>query len=459
MNDSRRHRLLILLTFVAFISLGLPDGVLGVAWPFMRGDFHLPHSRLGWFLSFGVAGYLTSSIGAAWLMRRLDIGKILLISTAMVAISLAGYALVPHWTLILPLALCIGLGSGAIDAALNVFAAEHFSTRIVTWMHAFYGVGATIGPMAMTVAVTTIAFTSPPGWRWGYASLAMIQAVTAAAFVMTLPMWRQEPARAAAGSAGVPARPSAEPTKNADEDVRAPGNADEDVRAPRHADEDVRAPGHADGDVRAPRADGDVGVPGLAGPREALRHPIVRLHILIYFIYAGIEVTAGQWLFSLLLESRSISPQLCGIAVTVYWASLTAGRIIFGQAAASFSAGSIVRLATLLAPVAAGLLCIRAGGAAMAFAAAALLGFSLAPIYPMLISLTPTRVGKRFATQAVGFQVSAATVGIAVLPSIAGGLVGGVGMEVVPWFLLAASGLLWGINAWTERVGRALPAG
>ncbi len=414
MNDSRRHRLLILLTFVAFISLGLPDGVLGVAWPFMRGDFRLPHSRLGWFLSFGVAGYLTSSIGAAWLMRRLDIGRILLLSTAMVAISLAGYALVPHWTWILPLALCIGLGSGAIDAALNVFAAEHFSTRIVTWMHAFYGVGATIGPMVMTAAVTTIVLTSPPGWRWGYATLAMIQAVTAAAFVMTLPMWRREPASGTTpGSAGVPAGPSPSATENADEDVRARSS--------------------------------------LAGPREALRHPIVRLHILIYFIYAGIEVTAGQWLFSLLLESRSISPKLCGIAVTVYWASLTAGRIIFGQAAASFSAGSIVRLATLLAPVAAGLLCIRAGGAAMAFAAAALLGFSLAPIYPMLISLTPTRVGKRFATQAVGFQVSAATVGIAVLPSIAGGLVGTVGMEVVPWFLLVATGLLWALNVWTAR--------
>ncbi|QOV87824.1 MFS transporter [Humisphaera borealis] len=400
-----RRQLLILLSFVAFISLGLPDGVLGVAWPFMRHDFDLPISRLGWFLSFGVAGYLISSFFAGQLVRWIGVGRILLFSTVLVAASLTGYALSPRWEVILPLALCVGLGSGAIDAALNVFVASAFPARIVSWLHAFYGVGATIGPIAMTAAVTTVTFASPPGWRWGYASLAILQGLTAVGFATTLSMWRTMPS-----AAGVPSGPQ----------------SPVDTKPVLEAD-------------------------AVAGTAETLRHPVVRLHVLTYFIYAGTEVTAGQWLFSLLLESRSLSPATCGAAVTVFWASLTAGRIAFGQAAERFSAVAILRLATCLAPIAAGLMCVRSGGAPLAIMAAGLLGFSLAPMFPMWISLTPARVGERLAAQAIGFQVSAATVGVAVLPSIAGWLARNVGLESIPVFLMATTVALLFINGWTAR--------
>lgn len=397
MPGSPQQRLLIVLSFVAFISLGLPDSVLGVAWPYLRNDFALPISRLGWFLSFGVAGYLLSSFFAGALVRRLGVGRILLFSTVLVALSLLGYATTPRWELLLPLALCVGLGSGAIDAALNVFAAAAFSARVVNWLHAFYGVGATLGPVAMTAAVTTVVFAGAPGWRWGYAALAIAQGVTAIAFVATLRHWRSAGADGAAATADTPSPTTA----------------------------------------------------------QALRHPIVRLHILIYFVYAGTEVTAGQWLFSLLLESRSLPPAICGLAVTVFWASLTVGRIVFGQAAASMSPEALLRIATGAAPVAAVLLCIPVGGAVLALPAAALLGFALAPIYPMLIALTPARVGV-FSPQSIGFQVSAATVGVAVLPSLAGGLARNLGLEVVPPFLVATTVLILVLNVWTARKAKGL---
>jgi len=387
------HRtLLALLSFVAFISLGLPDGLLGVAWPYMRADFRLPISRVGWLLGSGVAGYLVSSFSTGQIMRWMSVGWILLLSTILVAVSLVGYAIVPRWELLLPAAFCVGLGSGAIDAAMNVFAASAFSARLVTWMHAAYGVGATIGPACMTAAVTTLLFATPPGWRWGYGSLAIVLAGTAVSFAMTLKLWRTRP------------------------------DAD-------HAHDEPHA---------------------FAGAAEALRHPIVRLHIILFFIYAGIEVTAGVFLFSLLVESRGLSPAVSGSAVTLYWASLALGRIVFGQVAASVSATTILVLTTAAAPVAAALLWVPAG-AAVALPAAALLGFSLAPIYPMFISVTPARVGRRFSAQAIGFQVSAATIGIAVLPSVAGVLARLGGLNVIPPFLVAATLTLLALNAWTVR--------
>lgn len=371
--NGRSPRLIIILAFVAFVSLGLPDGGLGVAWPSVRATFGRPLSHLGLHLAASTIGYLVSSFLGGQFVRAVGVGSLLLASSLMVAVSLAGVSLAPSWRAMVVFAVFGGLGGGAIDAGINTFAASRFSARVVNWLHACWGIGATTGPLLMTAV---LARELP--WQVGYKVLAGALALLSLLFLLTLRMW-------------------------------------------------TIAPG-ASGEAHAATA--SIG--------EALRRPIVWAQLAVFFLYCGIESTAGQLLYSLLTESRGMPHTTAGIATGGYWASLTAGRIVFGQLAASVSRRAVLRIGLGLAPVGAMLLWSNAGNAA-SIAGAALLGFALAPIFPTLISITPDRVGAYYAPQAVGFQVAAANVGIALIPGLVGVLARRQGLEVVCVFLVAAS--------------------
>src|SRR5688572_14826590 len=175
---------LLLLAYLAFVSLGLPDTVLGVAWPSLRERFGLEPSAIGAVLVAGMVGYFLSGLCAGALMRALGVGGVLAASSGLVALALVGYALAPTWFSFFPIGLAMGLGSGAIDAGLNGYAARHFSVRHVNWLHAFWGIGASLGPMIMTAAIA-----SGFGYRYGYASLALVLGVMASAFLLTRRRW------------------------------------------------------------------------------------------------------------------------------------------------------------------------------------------------------------------------------------------------------------------------------
>ena len=134
---------LIALAFVAFIALGMPDGVLGVAWPSIRADFAIPLDLMGVLLLAAVSGYLVSSFSSGHLIARLGVGFVLAASCALTGIGLIGYTLVPAWWMMVLLGSVAGLGAGAIDAGLNTYAATHFSERVMQWLHASYGIGVT----------------------------------------------------------------------------------------------------------------------------------------------------------------------------------------------------------------------------------------------------------------------------------------------------------------------------
>lgn len=373
----RAPPLLVVVAFVAFISLGLPDAVLGVAWPSIRQTFHLSLSRLGELLATSMVGYLLSSATSGPVVRRVGVGRLLLGSSALMVLSLVGYATAPTWWVMVACGLLAGLGAGAVDAGINAYAADHFLPRQVTWLHACYGVGATLGPLTMT----TVLSAGLP-WRWGYAVIGAVLSLMAILFLATLPLWT----------------------------------------------------------VR--EAEGAEPAPAAATAAQTLRLPLAWMHIALFFLYTGLEITAGQWLYSLLTGSRGFAPALAGICVGLYWAGLTAGRVAFGLAATRFRRRSILRLGMAAAPVAA--LLIGWGGApAVTLAAATLLGFALAPIFPLLISATPDRLGREYSVHAIGFEVSAAYLGGAALPSAAGILAKSYGLEVIGGFLFCASlGLL-----------------
>jgi fucose permease len=372
---SRAPRALVALAFLAFVSLGLPDGVLGVAWPSLRRAFGRPIDQLGLILLATTAGYLVSSFAAGAVLARTSLGRLLVASSLLVAASAAAWAATPWWPPVLFGALLAGLGAGAIDAGINAFAAARFSPRVVTWLHACWGLGAMAGPAAMTALLA-----SGASWRAGYALLAATLVAMALAFSLTLGLWSL--------SAGAAA-----------------------------------TPGPA------------------AGLRDALGSPRVRANALLFFLYAGTEATAGQWAYSLLTESRGWAPAAAGAAASAYWGSLFVGRVASGALAPRLGPARLLRLGMAGAPAAALLVAASRGGAGT-FAGLFALGLLLAPIFPLLIAETPSRVGPRHAAHAIGFQVSAATLGAGVLPALAGRLARETSLEAIGPFLLGTTLLL-----------------
>src|SRR5512134_2834211 len=192
--------MLFAIALVAFASLGLPDGVLGVAWPSIRRSFDLPPSQLGALLGSAMAGYLVSSFSSGVLVARIGVGRLLFWSSVLMVANSLAYALAPVWAVMLGAGALAGLGAGAIDAGINAFAATRFSPRLVSWLHASYGIGAMLGPLLMTAIVT-----SGLGWRWGYAVIGVLLAGVSVSFLVTIPLWAMaRPERPSSGRAPGP---------------------------------------------------------------------------------------------------------------------------------------------------------------------------------------------------------------------------------------------------------------
>jgi len=316
---------LIILAFISFISLGMPDGLLGVAWPSIRSSFSLPLDAIGMLLPFSVAGYLTSSFLSGSLITRWGIGRVLAGSCAITGLGLIGYTLVPVWWMMILLGALAGLGAGAIDAGLNTYVAANFGEGLMQWLHASYGIGITLGPIIMTIALTT--FNS---WRMGYRIVGGFQVFLAFCFILTLGMW----------------------TRNKS------GSSNDEPRRLT--------------DYKTPM-------------RETLSRPRVWLSMLLFFLYVGAEVSLGTWTYSLLTESRGIDPAPAGFVAGSYWATFTVGRIIAGLFAKRVGVIILVQGGTLVALIGSILLLWNPFGAAN-LVAVALIGFAIAPIFPALMS-------------------------------------------------------------------------
>ena len=381
----RRGAALVILSCLGFASLGLPDGALGVAWPSMRTEFGLPLGALGALLISTTAGYVTSSFLAGVLLRRLSLGALLALSCLATGATLLGYAVAPAWVAVVALGTSAGLGAGAIDAGINVFAATSFAPRTLQFLHAAYGLGTSAGPLWMTSVLM-----SGHTWQRGYLGLAGVQLLLAAGFAATLPLWRHV---ARAGAAHEPAP--------------------------------------------APLA-------------ETLRLPTAQLGGAAFFLYLGIEASAGAWLYSLLAEGRGIPMGVAGSAVSLYWGGLFLGRLGFGFTPSSLRPEALLPPAILGVGGAAALLAFDIGAPA-SVAAAAALGVFAAPIFPALIGATPERLGPAHAANAVGVQVAAAALGQSSVPALAGLLSGQAGLAWVPRVIFALALGLFAVNVLLTR--------
>jgi fucose permease len=375
--------LLLILAYVGFVSLGLPDAVLGIAWPSLRAEFVSSQAALGWILAAGASGYFASGLMAGRLIHRAGVGTVLFGSTALVVVGVLGYTFAPSIAVFALAAVVVGGGSGAIDSGLNIHAARHFGSGQMAWLHAAYSAGAALGSasMALTVARTG-------GARGGYAAVAVLLAVLCVGFFLTRNLW------------------------SASENDRARG--------------------------AVVSGDGSSQVAAL----DAFKMGRVQLGALAFFVYSGVELGAGHWAYSILVQSRGVSASGAGLVVTAYWASIFVGRVLAGFVVERIGSVRLVRFATVLAAIGAVLFATSALPNFVHAAGLVLVGLAIAPIYPGLMSETPRRTGAGVVAHAVGFQVSAATAGMFALPAIGGVLAERIGLEGTAAFIAACATLL-----------------
>jgi fucose permease len=373
---------LLLLAFLAFIGLGLPDPLPGSLWPELRPHFGVGNAALGLVLAAGAAGYIAAGLLAGRLIAALGIGGLLVASLTATAFTALGQALAPPWFLFVGLAVLGGMGGGAVDAALNLFAAHRFRPRHMNWLHGCWGIGATLGP-----AGAALLLAAGFGWQAGYLAVGLALAALALAFMATRRRW----------------------------------------------------------DDGAHQAHG----PSLSAV-AVLANPVARLQIVIFFLYTGVEASAGQWAATVLTGARGATPAEGAAAATTFFAALTAGRIGLGFVVDRVGADRLLRVLTPFAAVAA--LLFASGHAD--FIAIGLMAVALAPIYPTIMAQTPTRLGAAAAMHAVGFQVAAAMLGVAVLPAALGVAADLAGPGIVPWLLGVGAAML-AVLVWRLPVAAA----
>lgn len=385
-----RRALLALLAFLAFISLGLPDGLLGVSWPSMRVDLGLPLDALGLLVTFQTAGYLLSSFLSGRMLRAVSIGSVLALSTLAAALALLGFAVAQLWPLLLAFGFLAGLAGGAVDAGLNAYGATHFSARVLNWLHASFGVGTTLGPLIVTAVLSAGGV-----WRWSYVIVGGGQLLLALTFFVTRRRWLV----------------AAEFTNGSSPPVSA------------------------------------------ARSRSTLRRPLVWLGMATFFAYAGVELVTAQWSYSLLTLHREVPETTAGLLVSLYWGSLMVGRVLFGVFADRLPLARTLR-ACIAASVAGALLFWLEPSRLSSYFGLMLIGFAIAPIFASLISLTPGRVGREHADNAIGFQIAAAGLGGASLTALVGVVAASAGLGTIGIAIVALTVLLFVFHEVFTRLGR-----
>ncbi|MBX7252797.1 MAG: MFS transporter [Candidatus Promineofilum sp.] len=361
----------VLLAYAAFVALGMPDGLLGIAWPSMRADFGIPLDAIGMLLFASVAGYIISSFLSGALVARLGVGRLLAISCALTGAALFGYTLVPTWWMLVALGAVAGMGAGAIDAGMNTYAAAHFSEGLVQWLHASYGIGITLGPIIITTALTNF-----DSWRLGYRVVAGFQLLMAVAFMFSLVWWSDQKSTPAAGA-------------------------------------EKRLT-----DYKTPL-------------RETMRQPRPWLSALLFFLYVGAEASLGTWAFSLLTEARGLPESQAGFVTGSYWAMFTVGRILAGLYARRLGVNTLVQAGLGLAFLGAALLWWNPSPMTN-LVAVAVIGIAIAPVFPAMISGTSRRVGDHMAANTIGMQMAVTGLGAAGISSLIGVLANRFSLEVVP---------------------------
>jgi fucose permease len=383
------------LACLAYLGAALPGSTVGLLWPSMRVSLGEPIGALGILLAIGVASSVLASAAAGRVLSRVNAGTFLSAGVLLTGLALGLEGVAPALWVVGAGFAVFGIGFGAIDAAVNAHAASHFGARQVNWMHASYGLGATIGPLLVTGLL-------PAGlsWRWAYEGMAIVQLIVAVVFLLERDNWE--------GAA--------------------------------------RAGSDDSGPAGAPAARRRVPVALLAG---ALTFAAAE---------AGLESGAGIWGYTFLTAGRGLSHVAAGLAVSAYWATMFAGRVALGPVAERAGPGRVLAWAVAGVALGAALMALP-GPAALAVIGLMGFGLAAAPVFPLFTVTTGQRLGADLpgTTQAVSMQVAASAAGSAALPAGLGLAIGALGAGVAaPLLLVLSLGMcgVYGLLARSARPGQ-----
>lgn len=365
--------LLLAIIYIAFISLGLPDSLLGAAWPVMHEDLGAPLSYAGIISMIIAFGTVVSSLQSDRLTFWLGTGKVTAISVAMTATALFGFSASSEFWMLCFWAIPYGLGAGGVDAALNNYVALHCRSWHMSWLHCMWGVGAATGPYIMGMALEM-----GKGWPAGYHIIAVMQVVLTIILFASLPLWKERKDEVQADS----------------------------------------------GHKRKPLS-----------LREIFRIPGAREILVAFFCYSAVEQTCGLWASSFLNLSKGISAEQAASFGAMFFIGITVGRAINGFLAMRMHDESMIRMGQVL--ILFGIVTVMLpAGDAVALAGLILIGLGCAPIYPCIIHSTPTHFGKDKSQAIIGVQMAAAYIGTMLMPPLFGILANHLSISLLPIYLL-----------------------
>lgn len=366
--------LLLTIIYLAFISLGLPDAIFGVAWPVIRDDYGLSLDNAGYISVTITIGTIMSSLLSGYLIDKLGTGKITLISVGLTAIALFGFGIAPSFYWLIILSFPLGFGAGSIDTALNNYVAIHFKAHHMNWLHSFWGIGATLGPVIMSASLSLNA-----SWQSGYKTLSYIQLVFFLLIFLSLPLWK------------------------------------------RH--EKIK--------------DGNNIIPNKIKTsfNSILKIKGVKLSLLAFVIYTAIEFSIGLWGASYLVNIRTISISLAASLIASYYFGITIGRIIAGFISFKLDNTQLIFIGIIIFISATFFLVFNIPRFYLIIIFF-IQGIGLAPIFPAMIHETPKRFGKDKSQYIIGYQMASAYIGASMLPASFGILARNTSLNIYPYFLL-----------------------
>lgn len=365
-------QLLLAIIYIAFISLGLPDSMLGAAWPDMYVEFGVPLSCAGILSALIAAGTIVSSLQSDRLTLKLGTGKVTAISVAMTAAALFGFSITHNFWLLCLWAIPYGLGGGSVDASLNNYVALHYKSRHMSWLHCMWGVGAATGPYIMGYALTR-----GQGWNSGYRIISMMQIVLTAILFLSLPLWKKR------------------------------STVIEET-----------------GEKRKPMSLKDV--LKIKGAKEVL---------ICFFCYCAIEQTAGLWASSYLNLYKGVPVETAASFGAMFFIGITVGRAISGFLTIKLSDIKMIRLGQSLIFIGIIIMFLPLNAYA-SLAGLIMIGLGCAPIYPCVIHSTPAHFGEDKSQAVIGVQMAFAYTGTLCMPPLFGIIANTITVALLPVYLI-----------------------
>lgn len=372
--------ILLVIIYLAFISLGLPDSMLGAAWPVAYAQLGAPVSFAG-FVSIGITvGTVISSLISVRVIRRFGTGGVTAACVLLTASALLAISFTKSFVVLLLLAVPLGLGGGAIDAALNNYVALHYKASHMSFLHSFWGVGATISPLIMSYFLKQNGY-----WQGGYRVVSIIQLSLAVIMFLTLPLW---------------------------------------------------------GKVSHASPDELVGGPIEIDNRVAIKKRGAIFAVLSFFFYCAAEASVGLWAATYFVSVRGVDPSIAASWGSLFFFGIMGGRMISGLLAMRVKERTLINAGLVLAVLGALLLALPLPQP-ISLAGILLFGLGCAPVFPNLIHITPQRFGKSYSQAVIGLQMAAAYVGATLMPPIVGWIGQAFGFAGLPYYLLACLVLLY----------------